>query len=120
MDLTFGIEGEKNVPFTMGHHSGIICGTKALPTTRGNIVGKIDKLCEKFFRKPIPNDITFNEVKTLFTHFGCDIIQGGRHPKVVHKASGTVISVSRHGDSVKEYCVKQLRDLLEMLLEEEK
>lgn len=83
-------------------------------------MGKIEKLYGKFSKKPVPNDITFKEVVTLFEHFGCKIVYGGKHPKVIHIRSGTIITVPRHKKSVDEVYVKQLKCLLEVLLEEEK
>lgn len=79
----------------------------------------IDKIIAKFFKKPIPNDITFEEIETLFTHVGCKIRYGGRHPQVVHAPSGTVIPVPRHKKSVDEAYIKQLKSLLQDILTEE-
>ncbi len=82
-------------------------------------MGRIEKLRAKFFRKPIPNDITFDEMVALFEHYGC-IIRYGKHPNVCHKESGTVIPVPRHGKAVGEVYIKQLKDILEILMDEEK
>lgn len=79
-------------------------------------VSKIDKLREKFFRKPIPNDITFNELIKLSKSYGLEVVSGGNHPiKIVHKKSGTVIPIPRHGNCVDEAYIKQVRDLLDEL-----
>ncbi len=44
------------------------------------ILSKIEKLLEKFYRKPIPNDITYEEVERLASYFGCIVRKsGGRH-----------------------------------------
>ena len=72
-------------------------------------MSKIDKLYNKFYKKPIPNDITFDEMVTLMTFYGCKIEYGGNHPKVVHRETGTTIG---------EAYVKQLKDLLDMIKEE--
>ena len=39
----------------------------------------IEKRLKKFYRKPIPNDITFDDVRILASYFGCEIVTGGNH-----------------------------------------
>lgn len=78
----------------------------------------LEKRLKKFYRKPIPNDITFEEVESLAKHFGCIIVGGGSHPKVVHQSSGTVIPIPRHGKSVGEAYIKQLKMLFDTIKEE--
>ena len=78
-------------------------------------MSKIDKLCCKFYKRPVPTDITFHEVVSVFTHYGCIIEYGGKHPKVVHKESGTVIPVPNHNDYVPEDYIRQLKVLLTKL-----
>ena len=73
---------------------------------------KIDKLNDKFNKKPIPSDIEFKDVKTLFEHYGCVIDEGGNHPKVVYKQKGIIIPIAGHKKYVPEYNVKQLKELL--------
>ena len=73
----------------------------------GNIMTTIDKRIAKFYRKPVPNDITFADVEALAEHFGCEIISGGNHSKkVVHRSSGTVIPIPMHGKCIGEAYVK--------------
>lgn len=58
----------------------------------------IEKRLAKFYRKPIPNDITFEDLEPICNHFGCQIASGGNHSKkVVHIPSGTVIPIPMHG-----------------------
>lgn len=83
-------------------------------------MGTIDKRLRKFYKKPIPNDITFDEVKAISEHFGCIVIGGGNHMKVVHRASGTVIPIPRHGKTVKEAYIKQLKNLFDSIQEDTK
>lgn len=79
----------------------------------------IDKRIAKFYRKPIPNDITFADVEALAHHFGCEIKTGGRHGiKVVHRPSGTVIPIPIHGNCIDEAYVKELKDLFDSIKEE--
>ena len=78
----------------------------------------IEKRLKKFYRKPIPNDITFDEVQSLAEYFGCIVVGGGRHIKIVHRASGTVIPIPRHGNTVKEAYIKQLKALFDAIKEE--
>jgi hypothetical protein len=82
-------------------------------------MGKIDDLLTKLFRKKIPKDITWGEVRTLVIHFGCDVKQGGKHPKVIDKESGTIIPISAHneGSIIPEYNIKQLKDLIDSKIE---
>lgn len=78
-------------------------------------MSKIAKLENKFYRKPIPNDITFEEMETLMKHYGCEIVYGGNHPKVVYREYGTIIPVPKHGNAIGEAYIKQLKDLLDMI-----
>ena len=78
-------------------------------------MSKIEKVHKKFYKKPIPNDITFEEMETLMKHYGCEIVYGGNHPKVVHRESGTIIPVPKHGKTIGEAYVKQLKDLLDII-----
>lgn len=78
----------------------------------------IQKLCNKFNQTPIPNDMTFGEVSRLFKYYGCIISEGANHTKIVHKATGTVIPIPRHGDCVDGVYIKELKKLfLEMTKE---
>lgn len=85
-------------------------------------MSRIEKDVNKFYKKPIPNDITYEEVKRVATHFGCIVdTKGGKHPlRVVHKKSRTVIPIPVHGNTVKEAYIKQLKDLFDMIKEEQK
>lgn len=76
----------------------------------------IEKRLKKFYRKPIPNDITFDDVKALCAYFGCEIHTGGNHSqKVVHIPSGTVIPIPMHGKTIKEAYVKELKELFDSI-----
>lgn len=73
---------------------------------------QLNKALEKFYRKPIPKDITIEDIIYLAEQMGCVIKSGGKHPiKVVHIQSGTVIPIPVHGKYVKEAYVKQVKDL---------
>jgi len=76
-------------------------------------LSKLEKIIEKLYRKPIPNDITFLEVEKVAEHYGCIVLKsGGRHPiKVIHKETGTVIPIPKHSKHVQEVYIKQLKDL---------
>ena len=72
----------------------------------------LEKLKAKFNEKPIPNDITFDEVERLANAFGCRIVSGGKHSKkVVDIPNGTVIPIPMHGKYVQEAYIKELKDL---------
>lgn len=78
-------------------------------------MSKIRKLQEKFYEKPIRNDISFDEISTLAHAYGCIIESGGKHTRIVHPASGTVIPIPRHGKNVGEAYIKQLKNLFDTI-----
>lgn len=80
----------------------------------------IEKRLRRFYRKPIPNDITFEEIEVLAKYFGCIVVGGGNHMKIIHRLSGTVIPIPRHGKTVKETYIKQLKNLFAQINEEER
>ena len=81
----------------------------------------IEKRIAKFYRKPIPNDITLEDVEALARHYGCTVLSGGRHgTKIAHIPSGTVIPIPIHGKTIGEAYVKQLKLLFDSIKEEEK
>ena len=72
----------------------------------------LEKLKAKFNEKPVPNDITFDEVERLANDYGCRVISGGKHSKkIVDVPSGTVIPIPMHGKYVQEAYIKELKDL---------
>ena len=72
----------------------------------------LEKLKAKFNEKPIPNDITFDEVERLANAYGCRVIAGGNHSKkIVDVPSGTVIPIPMHGKYVQEAYIKELKEL---------
>ena len=74
----------------------------------------IEKLKNKFYEKPVRNDLTIDEVVRLAKAYGCVIYTGGNHQiRIVHKESGRVIPLPRHGKSVKEAYVLELRELFD-------
>ncbi len=81
-------------------------------------MAQIDKLLEKLYRKPVPNDIRISEAKKIVEHFGCITTSGGRHPlKIVHKETGTVIPIPHHGDTVGEVYIGQIKKLIDRIKE---
>ena len=76
------------------------------------MMSTLEKLKAKFNEKPIPNDITFDEVERLANAYGCRVIAGGKHSKkIVDVPSGTVIPIPMHGKYVQEAYIKELKDL---------
>ena len=72
----------------------------------------IEKLKDRFYGKPVPNDISFDEAERLAKYYGCGVISGGKHSKkIVHIPSGTVIPIPMHGKYVQEAYIKELKDL---------
>ena len=80
-------------------------------------MSKEDKTLEKIYKNPIANDITFNEAVNIMIHYGCILENGGKHPKIVHVGTGTVIPLPHHGKCIGEVYVKQLRLLLDEIRE---
>lgn len=79
-------------------------------------MSSIKKRIDKFYRKPIPNDITFEDVKVVAEYLGCIVKTGGNHSqKVVHIPSGKVIPIPIHGKTVKEAYIKELKDLFDLI-----
>lgn len=79
-------------------------------------MSRIDKLREKFYRKPIPNDIRIDEAVTLAKSYGCIVQSGGRHQlKIIHVKSGTVIPIPYHGDTIAPAYVKELKLLFDSI-----
>ena len=83
-------------------------------------MSQIEKLFEKFDKKPIPNNITFREVEKLANSLGCQVLKSGcKHPfKIFHRESGTIITIPVHGKYVQEAYIKQLKILFEHIREE--
>lgn len=81
-------------------------------------MSSIQKRINKFYSKPIPNDISFDDVKALAAYYGCIIKTGGNHSqRIVHVPSGTVIPIPMHGKYVGEAYVKELKKLFDSIKE---
>ena len=79
-------------------------------------MSQLDKLLEKLYKKPIPNDIRVDEVEKIVKAFGCIVVSGGRHQmKIVHKPTGTVIPIPSHGDTVAEAYIKEIKKMLDKI-----
>lgn len=77
-------------------------------------MSKIEKLLEKFFEKPVRNDLTVDEAIRLAKYFGCLILTGGNHQvRIAYKPTGTVIPLPQHGKTIKEAYVIELKKLFE-------
>lgn len=81
-------------------------------------MSKIQKLVNKFFERPLRNDLTFDEVCKISEHYGCTVLAGGKHIRIAHIPSGTIIPIPRHGKCVQEAYIKQLCNLFNMIEEE--
>ena len=83
-------------------------------TIKERLVSKIEKLKRKFFEKPVRNDMTIDEIIRLAKSYGCEIVTGGNHQvRIVHRESGRVIPLPRHGSIVKEAYIVELKELFE-------
>lgn len=83
-------------------------------------MSKFEKAYQRFCRKPIPNDISFDEIETIARHFDCIVLSGGKHSKkIAHRKSGTIIPIPMHGKTVGEAYIKELKELFERISQEE-
>ena len=72
----------------------------------------LEKLKEKFNEKPIPNNMSFDDLERLAKSYGSGVAAGGKHSKkIVDVTSGTVIPIPMHGKYVQEAYIKELKDL---------
>lgn len=80
---------------------------------------KLDKRRQRIFKKPIPNDITEEEIFSIAEQYGCKIITGGNHQHRIVFDQGPdspvqrkIIPVPSHGKSVPEIVIKELKQLI--------
>lgn len=78
-------------------------------------MSQFEKLKKKIYEKPVRNDMTFDEIKTLVEAYGCLISGKGKHVKIVYRPLGYVIPIPCHGKCVGEAYVKQVRDLIDQI-----
>lgn len=75
-------------------------------------MSSFEKLKNKFFEKPVRNDMTMAEIVRLAKGYGCEIVTGGNHQiRIVHRQSGRVIPIPQHGKTIKEAYIMELREL---------
>lgn len=74
----------------------------------------IQKQIDKFFRIPIPNDITFDEFFLIAKHYGFEKVtgNGGHAVAIRHTETHKKIPIPVHGNTVKEAYIKQLKDAI--------
>lgn len=80
-------------------------------------MSSIEKTKTKFFRKPIPTDITMVEVERLANYFGCKISHGANHLKIVHPEGKKIVPIPRHSGDVRDVYIRELKELFEMIME---
>lgn len=86
-----------------------------LPWCGDGNLSRIQKLKKKFYEKPIRNDMTFDEIRVLAEAYGCVVRPGGKHMRVVCPENGAIVPIPRHGKTVEEAYIKQLRDLFDSI-----
>lgn len=76
-------------------------------------MSKIQKLIEKIFRHPTPNDIRYDEMSKLLLALGCRIQRkaGTSHRHFKHPKFPKIITLME-SDLVRPYQVKLVRELL--------
>lgn len=81
-------------------------------------MSQLEKRLQKFYRIPVPNDITFDDVVAIATHYGCVVKPGGKHLKISYPAFGAAVPIPRHGNLVQESYIIQLKKLFYRIEEE--
>lgn len=77
-------------------------------------MSRIDKLIRKVTCKPYRNDITFEELVTVATHFGFELKYGGNH-MILKRPPARPIPVSTHGKYAKAVGKEYLKQFIEAL-----
>ncbi len=58
--------------------------------------------------------MTIDEVTRLAKAYGCEILTGGNHQiRIVHRGTGRIIPLPRHGNTVKEAYIVELKELFD-------
>lgn len=84
---------------------------------RGSIdVTSIKADMGKLYRKPVPNDITFRQIRRIATHFGCKIEGGGKHIRIDFPSNKT-LPIPIHGKCVPKYIIAEFKILLDEIQE---
>ena len=79
----------------------------------------IEKRIKKFYRKPVPNNITLDDAIAVAKYFGCIVKTVVNHGlKIVYISTGTVIPIPVHGKYIGEAYVEQLKKLFDSIKEE--
>ena len=79
-------------------------------------MSQIQKLIDKLNRKPVPKDMTFEELAKIAKHYGCDTESRGNHQRaIVNEETGTVIPIPDHGKQVGVAYVRQFKELIESI-----
>lgn len=80
---------------------------------------QLGKRRKKLFQKPIPNDMTEEEIFSIAEQYGCSIHTGGNHQhKIVFNPDENCpiqqksIPVPSHGKNVPEVVIRELKQLI--------
>lgn len=78
------------------------------------ILGKLEKLLNKIFKHPIPNDIQYSEIAKLLLSVGCTVQKrtGSSHRNFKHPNFPKIITLIET-ELVRPYQIKLVRELLE-------
>ena len=76
-------------------------------------MSKTEKLIERFFSIPTPNDITIAELRTFASCFGFEIRQGSKHQYLYHLDSRKRIPFPAHGKDIDDVYIRQLVNFIE-------
>lgn len=85
-------------------------------------ISSIEKLREKFYKKPIAKDLTFNDAKRLLEYYGCIFTDssGGSHFAVKHSGVRGTLTLPRHAQqNLKRYNVRDITKFIDEINEKE-
>ncbi|OPX92592.1 MAG: hypothetical protein A4E53_00383 [Pelotomaculum sp. PtaB.Bin104] len=78
-------------------------------------MGRFEKLVQRFYDRPVPSDISYQEAARLLIGIGCIIRKGSGSHRVFnyHDYPEPIVLVER--DNLKQYQVQDIRKLLEYI-----
>lgn len=74
----------------------------------------IEKLIRRMLQKPVPKDMTIDEIERIAAFYGCSIITGGNHQiRIRCNNPKRTIPIPIHGNTIKPAYIKELIELFE-------
>lgn len=76
-------------------------------------MGKIEKLIDKIYGRPVPVDISYQDAARLLISIGCSIRKGSGSHRVFNYSGYPEAIVLVEKENLKQYHVQDIRKLLE-------